>query len=390
MNKIPALTNDTTITLVAHEATTGPVHDLRDFLLAKHIKQLLFIAHPLLYIPQNYKNSSRYELFRNGKKIKEQYALHWKLPELVLYMKDCLYTLVWELRENRNTDIYIGYGNINALIGVLLKKIGAVKKVIFYCIDYVPKRFNNPVINNVYHVIDKWAVEGSDMTWNLSARMQKGREEKWGKLSGRQITVPIGIWYERISKEKLPNTNPHEIIYLGTLLEKQGLDICLKAIQIVRKKISDITLTIIGSGPDKERLEQLVKTYKLEKHIKFLGYLPSHKDVEKRLSQAALAVALYNPHIDTFSYYADPGKVKSYLACGLPVMITNVPQIAEEIKKRECGIVVDFDVYDISNQIEKLFSNKKDIQRYKINARKFAKEFDWEKIFSKVMNYVIE
>lgn len=382
MSKIPLLTRNTNITLVAHEATTGPVHDLRDFLLQQSVNKILFIAHPLLYIPQNYKNSSRYELYKNGKKIKEKTAFHWKFPELVLYLKDCLYTMQWIIQENRNTDIYVGYGNINAFAGVLLKKTGIVKKVVFYCIDYVPKRFTNPVINYFYHLIDKWAIEGSDMTWNLSPRMQQGREKRWGKLSGKEITVPIGMWYDRIAKEKSLKNNRHEIIYLGTLLEKQGLDICIEAIARLRKKIPDISLTIIGSGPDRERLENLVTTYKLENHVFFLGYLPSHEDVEKRLSQASLAVALYNPHRDTFSYYADPGKVKSYLACGLPVMITDVPHIAKEIAKRECGLIVNFDVHDIAKQIETLFSEKKRIQTYKENARKFAKTFDWRIILS--------
>ena len=60
--------------IVIHEATTGFAYDLRDYLLKLGIQELLFIAHPLLYLKENFKKSSRYELYRNGKLIKSKVA----------------------------------------------------------------------------------------------------------------------------------------------------------------------------------------------------------------------------------------------------------------------------------------------------------------------------
>ena len=54
------------ILIILHEHTKGGVaHVLRDFLLEKKPKNLLFIAHPLLYIKETYKKSSYFESYLN-------------------------------------------------------------------------------------------------------------------------------------------------------------------------------------------------------------------------------------------------------------------------------------------------------------------------------------
>lgn len=372
------------VVIVTHEGTTGPSHDLRDFFLNEKIRQLLFIAHPLLFLPENYKKRSRWEFYKNGQK-SEGKAQHFIFPEIFAYIKDCFYTLFWVLRKSKKTNVYVGVGNINAFIGILLKKIGFVDSVIFYCIDYVPQRFTNRLINSLYHLIDKWTVEGSTVTWNLSPRMIEGRREKWKNITGRQIVVPIGIWYDRIVNNTEQKVNPHELIYLGTILEKQGLDMCIEALKDLRKTIKDISLTIIGSGPYRETLEALIKKNKVESLVTWLGYIPNHADVEKRLSQASLAIALYNPYKDIFTYYADPGKVKSYLACGLPVLITNIPYIAQEAANKKCAIVVDYDKNDIIEKIKEFFSDTSRIHQFKMNAKKFVKAYNWNSVFTKAL-----
>lgn len=370
--------------ILTHEATTGPAHDLRDFLI-KQTENLLFIAHPLLFIPSSFKKSSYWQFYISGEKIKEGKGFHFIFPELILYMKDVLYSLFWIITKIGKTDIFFGINNMNACVGILLKKLGLTKMVIFYSIDYVPKRYQSNLINSIYHRIDKWAVEGSDVAWNLSPRMQEGRREKWRKELGNQITVPMGAWYHRIQKNLSTKTNPHEIIYVGTIIEKQGLDICVEAIRVLKNKIKDIKLTIIGSGPYENVIKELVRKYKLQHHVIFLGYVKSHEDVEKRLSKASLAVALYNPQKDIFTYYADPMKVKTYLACGLPVLITNIPYVAREAQKAGCAIVVNYDLPAITKKIEEFFKDTKKVSSYRRNALAFAKKYDFQLIYSKAL-----
>jgi len=375
------------IVIVTHEAATGPAQELRDFLVPK-VKNLFFIAHPLLFFSEMEKKSSHYEKYQEGKLIKKHQAVHWPFPEYLSYFKDCLYTFFWVLTSKDSYDLFIGSGNINAFVGVILRKLGKVKKVVFYCIDYVPQRFNNRLVNNFYHWVDKICAQKCDLTWNLSPRMIEGREKRWGKSFPCQTVVPHGVHFHRIKRLPFREINKEEIVFMGSLLKKQGVQLVIKALPEIRKKIQDIRLTIIGTGPYEKNLKDLVKKLKLEKLVSFTGYVESHQKLENLMAKGALGVALYNSAIDQFTYYADPGKVKVYLGAGLPVVITDVPYIAKEIEKEKCGIIVDYNKKDIAEAITGLLKDEKKLQAYRQNALSYAKRFDWDKIFEKALSTI--
>ena len=82
------------ILVINHEHRKGGVgHVLRDFLLKHYVKNLLFIAHPLLYAKEMYKESSYFEFYTKGKLIKKSKGFHWRLPEAILYFKDFIYSI---------------------------------------------------------------------------------------------------------------------------------------------------------------------------------------------------------------------------------------------------------------------------------------------------------
>lgn len=373
------------IIVVTHEATTGPALDLRDYLIPK-TKNLLFISHPLLFVPTSYAKSSYFEIYKNGKLKKKHIAFHFKGPELLHYLKDSILTFYWVATSGIKWDLYIGNGNLNAFVGLIARLFGKTKKVIFYCIDYVPVRFENSTLNNFYHWIDKLAVKYSDKTWNLSHRMAETRKIKWKKDFGRQISVPIGAWVKRIKRVPFSKVNPSEIIYMGGILEKQGIQLVIKSLTKIKTKIPDVKFIIIGQGPYEKNLKDLTAKLKLENNVDFLGYIEDHREVENRLAQSALAMAMYNPHNNPFTYYTDPGKVKAYLSAGVPVVITDLPYVAKEVEKRKCGIIVEYNENSLAEKIIELLKDKNNLKQYKENAVKFAKEFDWDVIFKKALN----
>jgi len=373
------------VVIVTHEATTGPALDLRDYLIAK-TTNLLFISHPLLFVPTSYAKSSYFELYKNGKLKKKYIAFHFKGPELLHYLKDSILTFYWMMTSGIKWDLYIGNGNLNAFVGLMLRVLGKVNRVVFYCIDYVPKRFDNPTLNNFYHQIDKLAVQYCDKTWNLSHRMAVARRKKWSKNFKNQITVPIGGWFDRIKRKPLDQVHNSEIIYMGAILEKQGIQLVIKAMTEIKKVIPNVSLVIIGRGPYENELKKLTKKLKLEKHVKFLGYIEDHKTVENIIAKSSLAMAMYNPNNNPFTYYTDPGKVKAYLASGVPVIITDLPFVAKQIERAKCGVIVEYNEKSLAGKIIEFLKDKNKLKKYRLNAVKFAKAYDWNKVFEKALN----
>lgn len=364
-----------------HESITGPPHDLRDYVMRHGVTELLFIAHPLLYFPENRKKSSRMEYYRAGKLILRRKALHWELPELLLYGKDVLYALWWVFRYLPQSDVYVGVGNINAFVGLILKWLGRARSVIYYVIDYVPKRFTNRVVNVFYHWIERTSALYADATWNLSSRMIDTREKRWGISFPHQLVVPHGVHFDRIRRVPFDKVNIHEILYMGTLLEKQGVQLIIRALPMILKQVSDVTLTIIGKGPYEQPLRDIVRTCSLEQYVQFLGYVANHRVMENRIAKAGIAVALYDKEKDAFSYYTDPGKVRNYLGAGVPVLMTDVPLIACEVKARECGMVIPYTKDAVVSALTSFFSSREHMKKMRENAITFSATFDWEMVF---------
>jgi glycosyltransferase involved in cell wall biosynthesis len=286
-------------------------------------------------------------------------------------------------------DLFIRIDSLNALAGIILKRLGRVRKVAFYTIDFVPKRFSNPLLNTLYHRIDRFCVEHADITWNLSDRMAEGREKVSGyprKLREKQIELPIGVWWNRIKPKKAIG---NRAIFVGHITEKQGVQLVIEAIPLILRQVRDFRLDIAGDGPYRNQLEEQVKRLGLSQYVTFHGFIKKDQDVEKMVARSALTLALYRKENNPFTYYADPGKLKVYLASGVPVLLTDLPAVAREIARAKAGLLVEYDPDSVANAIIKLLKNPKKLTDYRRNARDFAKQFDWPTIFEKAFKSVI-
>ena len=121
-------------------------------------------------------------------------------------------------------------------------------------------------------------------------------------------------------------------------------------------------------------------------NIEFKGFVKDHRDVENMLVKCAVGLAIYEPNPDSITQYTDPSKPKQYMACGLPVIITRVPWIAEKIEENTMGVVVDYSEAELSDAIIKLLSGNEFYANCRKNVIEFASELGWEKIFDEALS----
>ncbi len=375
---------DKKIVLVTHSLSTGPPQELKVFLYDK-VKNLLYISHPFSYCKDI---RSSMEFYESGVMVRENFARPIKCPEIVFYIKDVVLTVLYTLRTRIRYDIYIGADNLNAFAGLILRKMGKVNRVIFYTIDYVPKRFKNVLLNKIYHLIDRICCYHCDCVWNISHKISEGRFANGvSKLkSVPQIVVPNGSNFNEIKRLPIEKINRHHIAFMGHLRENQGVELILKAFPDILRRIPLARLQIIGTGPLESGLKELANRIGIGDKINFTGFIKDHSELEALLTSCAIGVAPYVPSPHSFTYFADPGKPKTYLAAGLPVIITNVPSIALEIDAKRAGILIDFDEGQLVKAIETLLTDDVLYKEYRENAIAFGSSFDWNNIFREAFN----
>lgn len=378
-----------TVLLVTHSRATGISQILKDWLVDK-AETLIFIEHPLY--PTSKLNSSA-AIYKKDILEKTFSSPFIFKSGILLYIKDAFFTIYFVIKSKKTIDIAIGVDNLNTIILLILKKINRIKKVVYHTVDYTPDRFSNKVLNFIYHSIDRFCCYNSDIIWNSSGRMNEGRVKNGADKSKivKTIITPDGSNFDPEKRLPISEINRKMVVFLGHLRERMGLELLIEAFKEVAEKIQDAKLMIIGDGPLFGKLQGLVNKLKISKSVIFTGFIENHVDVDEELRKAALGVATFEPVKDSYEYYSDAGKPKVYLAAGLPVIITKVPEIAWEIEKNNAGVIVAYSRKSIANAILRLLGDDKLYQVFRNNAILLSKKYIWNNIFfdafSKTLDY---
>jgi len=370
--------------IVAHKLFHGVCDDLKKYLVDNKCDNVWFIGHEFSSLETR---RSFVEHYSKGSLLRSRLSIDYRfLPDPLVYVKDFLYTLYYLLFKISSVDFYYGFGGFNAFCGSLLKGIKGIKRVVFYTIDYVPVRFGNHLLNRLYHWIDLFELTHASETWNLSPRMAEGREKVMGLSKAdypNQVVVPVGIWFDEIERRDFSDINTTELIFVGHLLEKQGVQLVLEAISDIVHEIPDFRFRIIGEGEYQPELEKLTSRLGIAEYVRFEGPIYDINALNESMATAALAVAMYDRSTDDFTYYADPTKIKTYLSVGVPLLLTDVPHNAREIQERRCGKVIEYDSDSIASAVIEIMKDKVLLEEYRENAVMYARELDWNLIFEK-------
>lgn len=211
------------------------------------------------------------------------------------------------LVRHKPADVFVGVESINALLGKLL----GYKKVIYWNMDYSPRR------QWIWNFLDMLALRYSDEVWTLKDR-------------GVGKVVPIGCWFDEIPRLSFDKIEQRGIVYIGLVQEGQGVGILLnEAI-----KLQDVRVTIIGTGKDLKKYQQLFKHYD---NIKFTGLISDY-EANKIMCSNAYGWAVYHPSNKTHKTTL-PTKPMIYSSCGMAV-IHKVPIDFEFLEsKREASLI---------------------------------------------------
>jgi len=182
------------ILVVGHVTESyGPMQALPSY-LTKRVDEFAVISHPFPYckIP-----NSQCLLFKNGRVIREYYGPKYKSFYPVHYLGDVLLTLYFLLKMKKNWDLYIGSDCLNTFTGVLLRSLRVVSRVVFYEHDYTPQRFDNDLMNRVFHYFNTFAVRHAEVVWDNPPNLAEIRKKQSANLS-KVIRVPHGVDLDKI------------------------------------------------------------------------------------------------------------------------------------------------------------------------------------------------
>lgn len=128
--------------------------------------------------------------------------------------------------------------------------------------------------------------------------------------------------------------NQRIVIYAGTVPLNHDLDIVVNAMCIVRAHQTDVRWVVIATGAGLPALKQAITRARLDDMTEYHAFMP-HKQLVERLVAADIGVY---PYRDTAINRAKcSGKVVDYVACGLPMVVSDVGMNAFYIEHERSG-----------------------------------------------------
>ena len=359
--------------IVANGFAEGPAQALRDYLVERG-STVVTILHPLT-VEQGKRH--RVSFYGAGRHVAER-TVRLPLSPPLSYAIDPFVPLL-----PPRVDTWFGFNPLACGRGLAARAFGRARRVFLWSVDFVPDRFGpGTTATRLYDRLDRLCCTRADARVELTDAAREARNARHG-LGGNAApahVVPMGAWLDRVPTTPEEGIERRRVVFLGHLVPRQGVDVLLEALALLCRRGEKVTTDVVGGGPLEAELRARSHDIGLDGLVRFHGFVPDHRDVERMLADASLAVAPYRPD-GTFTGYADPGKLKAYLAAGLPVVLTDVPPNASELAREGGAELVAFDAAAIADAVSGGLAEADEWRRRRASALAYARRFDWPALF---------
>ncbi len=239
-----------------------------------------------------------------------------------------------------------------------------------------------PLINwLLYYPIEKWLskytdclITINDEDYELAVNKLKARSVK--KVPGVGVDLNKFVPQTLEKKKELRKQYGYSdddfiLIYVAELNHNKHQDLLVKVVDVLKNKIPNIKLLLVGAGKLIEDYKQQVRDLKLEEHIHFLGY---RKDVPNLMAIADVAVSASRRE-------GLPVNVMEAMATGLPLVVTDCRGNRDLVINGENGFVVGLDDVDaFAGAIERLYNSQELRTKFGRANLEMIKEYSLENV----------
>lgn len=166
-------------------------------------------------------------------------------------------------------------------------------------------------------------------------------------------------------------TNNKGLLFVGRLVSQKGIDLLINAFAATELPANGWHLDVVGDGPDRQKLEQLVIELKLQKHIIFHG----HQQEPERFFQKNRIFVL--PSL----YEGMPNVLLEAMMYGMPSVVSDASPGPVELVESGGGIVVPSgDEMALAKALTMLSQDEKQMLNMGNAARNQVENFRMDKV----------
>jgi glycosyltransferase involved in cell wall biosynthesis len=163
------------------------------------------------------------------------------------------------------------------------------------------------------------------------------------------------------------------VLYQGGFSLGRGLDICVKAVGEIPK---DAHLVLLGFGPLQDELLHMARIHGVANRVHVLCAVPPEELASWTVS-ATVGLMPYQP-VSLNNFLALPNKIFEYTAVGLPIVVSDLPELRQVALGAGCGETYDpFDAGSLAAALQTVLDPNR-YPRYREAAQAFGRANVWE------------
>jgi glycosyltransferase involved in cell wall biosynthesis len=173
------------------------------------------------------------------------------------------------------------------------------------------------------------------------------------------------------------------LLFQGGLTKGRHLETLIEAISYLQNP--NVDLVILGDGQLLSKLKLLTNTFGVNKRVYF------HPAVlqEKLLAYTQAADAGLIPYQATClnNYYCTPNKLFEFIGAGIPLLTSDLPEIARIVKTYDFGLLGEMSTAkEFAKLIDDFFSDEERLVQWKKNVLQVRQQFCWKNEEEKLVN----
>jgi glycosyltransferase involved in cell wall biosynthesis len=295
----------------------------------------------------------------------------------------------WRSLFHRYDLVYVNnMPDILVLSGLFPKLLGS--KLVLDLHDPMPELamtiFNAPPESGMvrfFKALEKWSIARTDMAITVNIACQRIFSKR--SCSAEKITVVMNTPDDRIfpyrpAPSELPANQAAKkrfvVMYHGSLVERNGVDLAIDAIERVRDTVPAAELEIFGpTNPFLERVMESVRQRGLTDRVHYRG----KKKLEELVSEIANCdLGVIPNHQNPFTAINTPTRIFEYLALGKPAIVPSNEGITDYFSKDALWYFDPGSAESLAKQIEYAYAHPQELLESARKAQQVYLTHTWQ------------
>lgn len=292
-------------------------------------------------------------------------------------------SLAFQLKERGITHLHAHFANVPTSIAEIVESFGFIK--------YSFTAHAKDIYLSEKEVLDRKIKKAK-----FVLTCTKYNTEYLQELSTSD--TPIYLSYHGLNLDRFqPNLNiigqdeeSPLILSVGRLCEKKGFPYLFEACQILKQKGHNFRCQIVGYGPMKEELQQLIETLEIDDRVSLLGQM-AQDEVVKLYAKADI-FALPCKITEDGDRDGIPNVLIEAMAMEVPVVSTDISGISELIEHKINGILIpEKDAKALAEELEQLLTQPQLVRELKKACRsKVLQQFSLDKNIKQIKDLLLD